>query len=321
MHQVKKEDLAMANLNKTGVVFDIQSFSTHDGPGIRTIVFLKGCQLRCHWCANPEGQNVFPEVFYHAMNCVGCFECIQKCPLDAITRAEDEQKNKGFIRIDRSKCRHCPQLDCVQACFNDALKITGKIMRVDEVMKPVMRDKPYFRDNGGITLSGGDPFFQHDFAMEILKACKENYIHTAIETEAFAAYEKIEATFPYVDLYLCDLKIMDPAKHQQFTGVSNKRILENIKKMAAAVPSKVLIRVPVIPGCTDDVENIRAIAAFTRENNLTRIHLLPYHKLGQPKFEQLGREYPMPDVQPPDKGQMEALKQVVEEEGVVCVVG
>lgn len=311
----------MGNLDKTGVVFDIQSFSTNDGPGIRTLIFLKGCTLRCHWCANPEGQNVFPEVFYNAVNCVGCFQCIPSCPLDAITKADENQKEPGFISIDRAKCRHCLQLDCVQACFNDALKITGKLMRVDEVMKPVMRDKPYFRDNGGVTLSGGDPFFQNEFALEILKACQENYVHTAIETEAFASYEKIEATFPYVDLYLCDLKIMDPAKHQQYTGVPNQRIIENITKMAAADPSKILIRVPVIPGCTDDAENIRAIAAFARDNHLTRIHLLPYHKLGQPKFAQLGREYPMPEVKPPGKEQMEELKKIVEAEGVVCVVG
>lgn len=310
----------MANLKKTGVVFDIQSFSTNDGPGIRTLIFLKGCALRCHWCANPEGQNVFPEVFYHAMNCVGCFECMKACPHEAIVKAEGEEIEKGFIKIDRAKCRHCLQLNCIEACFNDALKVTGKLMTVEKVMKAVLRDKPYFRDNGGITLSGGDPFFQHEFAMEILKACRDNYVNTAIETEAFAPYEKIEATFPYTDLYLCDLKIMNSAKHKKFTGVPNQRIIENITKMAAVIPEKLLIRIPVIPGASDDEENIRAIATFARENGLGRIHLLTYHKLGQTKFEQLGREYPMPDVDPPSDEQMNALKKIVEEEGVVCIV-
>lgn len=307
----------MTTSKKNGIVFDVQSFSLHDGPGIRTLIFLKGCPLKCTWCANPEGQKIYPELRYYKSKCSGCLECIKSCPHDAITSIEDST-GKVIISIDREKCCKCTDFKCIDFCPDSALSSAGKIMSVEEIMKIIKRDLPYYRGKGGITLSGGDPTYQHKFAVEILKACKDEYIHTAVESAVFSKTEILENFIPYVDLFLTDIKHMNSDKHKQLTGVENELILKNISMIAKC--KQILVRIPIIPGLNDDNENITATASFCKENGITRINILPYHKLGQAKYEQLGLEYNMPDIETPGNSKMEYIKQLIENLGVTCVI-
>lgn len=307
----------MSYLNINGTVFDIQSFALHDGPGIRTLIFLKGCPLKCLWCANPEGQNSFPEIRYNSTKCLGCFECIKSCTNNAITISEKAEKNK--IIIDRQKCRQCTDIACVEACPNDALQTSGKSMSVKEVINKIKRDFPYYRGNGGVTLSGGDPTYQPEFAIELLKACKEEYIHTAIESAMFSNTEIINKFLPFTDLFLIDIKHMDSNKHKKLTGVENTLILKNIENLSKTKP--VLIRIPIIPNFNDDDKNIYATAKFCFENEISRINILPYHRLGESKYSQLGLDYPMPSIDSPDTKKMEHIKAIIESCKVKCIIG
>lgn len=303
----------MEGKNNIGTVFDIQSLSFHDGPGIRTLIFLKGCPLKCLWCANPEGQGKTAEIRYHSINCTGCMECSKTCVKNAIYMKDNS------IGIHREKCSNCEDLKCIDACNNDALKLSGKEMSVDEVMKIVKRDIPYYRGKGGVTLSGGDPTFQPQFAVSLLKACKEEYVNTAIESAMFTNFDVVQSFIPVTDLFLTDIKHMNSAKHINLTGVDNKQILDNITKIAQLKP--IVVRVPVIPGLNDDDENIIDTAKFCAENNISRINLLPYHQLGLPKYNQLELDYNMPKVQSPDNEKMNYLKELVESIDVKCIIG
>lgn len=199
----------MINFNKTGTVFDIQSFSLHDGPGIRTLIFLKGCPLKCLWCANPEGQNSYPELFYDSNKCTSCLECIKTCDLEAISYDKDFNNNMT-LHINRDLCSRCKTHQCANVCYTDALKLSGKYMTVKEIMKIIKRDVPYYRNEGGVTLSGGDPTtHQSSFALEILKACNNQYINTAIETSLATDIETIQKFIPVTDLFLADIKHMN----------------------------------------------------------------------------------------------------------------
>jgi pyruvate formate lyase activating enzyme len=308
----------MGDSRSSGIVFDIQSLSFHDGPGIRTLIFLKGCPLKCLWCANPEGQKILPEIRYHKMNCTGCMECSKACTNNAITLKNNED-TKASIDINKEKCITCSELKCIDMCLNDALRPTGKTMTVEQVMKVIKRDSPYYKRNGGVTLSGGDPTYQPEFAVNILKACKEEYINTAVESAMFTSAEIVNKFIPVTDLFLTDIKHMDEDKHKKLTGVSNKPILNNISIISKHKP--VVIRVPVIPDLNDDKENIISISRFCAENNIDRVNLLPYHKLGVAKYEQLGLTYDISDVNSPDKEKMELLKESVESLGVKCIIG
>ena len=251
----------MEYLQTRGRISDIQRYSIHDGPGIRTIVFLKGCILRCRWCCNPESQNYEIETMM-----------VQGKP-----------------------------------------KTIGRDITVREVMETVEKDRQYYRrSGGGLTLSGGECLCQPEFARDLLRAAKESGINTAIESMAGVPYETIQSILPYLDTYLMDIKHMNSAKHKEFTGKGNELMLENAKKIAASGLTNLVIRVPVIPGFNDRVDEIEAIARFA--DNLTgvkKIHLLPYHRLGKDKYEGLGREYLMGDTLPPTNEHMETLKQAV----------
>ena len=251
----------MDYLNTKGRIFDIQRYSIHDGPGIRTIVFLKGCVLRCRWCCNPESQN---------------------------------------YEIETMMVHGKP-------------KTIGQDITVKEVMETVEKDRQYYRRSaGGITLSGGESLCQPDFARDLLRAAKESGINTAMESMGCAPYETIEKILPYLDTYLMDIKHTNTAKHKEFTGRSNELMLENAKKIAASGQTNLVIRVPVIPGFNDRVDEIESIARFADSlPGVKKIHLLPYHRLGQDKYEGLGREYLMGDVLPPTNEKMELLRQAV----------
>jgi len=256
--------------NPTGRIFDIQRFSVHDGPGIRTIVFLKGCALRCRWCCNPESQS----------------------------------------------------REIQTMVTNGETKTVGEDVTVEYVLNKILDDRIYYRrSGGGVTLSGGEMLCQADFSAAILKAAKENGINTAVESTGFAKYSEVEKVLPYIDLYLMDIKHINSEKHKAFTGVNNELILENAVKIAKNV-KELIIRVPVIPTFNDTPEEIGAIAGFAKTlEGVKELHLLPYHKFGTGKYEGLGREYTLNDIESPPQWKMDELRQVVESYGLTCQIG
>lgn len=298
--------------NIQGTVFDIQRFSLHDGSGIRTIVFLKGCPLSCRWCSNPESQGVKPVVMYKQEDCLHCGRCVAACKLKAIS-----PENKTFI--DRSICTSCGE--CVNACPSGALVLKGKTMTVQQVVKELKKDATtYRRSGGGITLSGGEPLVQHEFASELLKACKAQGWDTAIETTGCGSETAIEQVIPYVDTVLLDIKHINPEKHQQYTGVTNELILKNAQMISRI--SNTVVRVPVIPGFNYSEEEIEEIAKFaTTLRGVRSIHLLPYHTFGENKYDLLGRNYELDGVSPIKPEELEKYKEAVERHGFQCIIG
>ena len=252
-----------------GRIFNIQRFSIHDGPGIRTIVFFKGCPMRCAWCCNPESQSFEIEEMYEA----------------------------------------------------GRVKTVGRDVMVADVMPEILADLPYYRrSGGGVTLSGGEVLCQSTFAAELLSECKSAGLHTAIESAATLSYDKIERLLPYLDLYLMDIKHMDPAKHKEFTTHDNTLILENARRVAKS-GVELVIRTPVVPGFNDTEEQILAIARFAKEIGAKEYHLLPYHRLGSDKYDGLSRAYAMKDIEPPEKEKMQYLLSVAERTGITCQIG
>lgn len=302
-----------SNVEEKGLVFNIQRFSVNDGPGVRTIVFLNGCPLRCKWCCNPESQELRPVVMFKEVNCVGCGNCNVVCPTGA----------SGFAypgKIDHTKCIACGK--CVDVCYHKALELSGRWMTVEDLMKELYKDRVvYRRSGGGITVSGGEALVQHTFLLELLKTCKSVGWHTAIETTGFAKKEVLDEIVPWLDLVMMDIKHIDPVIQKQFTGVDNTKILENaiyISKMA----KEMIVRVPVIPGFNADKKTITGIAKFaTYMHNIKQIHLLPYHDLGSNKYGMLGKDYTLSDAKTPEASTMEELKEIVESYGFQCKIG
>ncbi len=295
-----------------GVLFNIQRYSLHDGPGIRTIPFFKGCPLSCKWCSNPESQRPQPELIFKKSDCIRCGKCIEACKQQALSVS-----NAFFI--DRERCIQCGK--CTQVCPTQALEMKGKRMTVADVMRELQKEENlYRRSGGGITLSGGEPLAQPDFARELLKACKEKGWHTAIETTGFTTPEVIADVFPYVDLALTDIKAINPAVHLANTGIENSQILENLLRISFL--TKTIVRIPVIPGVNDNPEEIHNIAEFARlMSNVDTLHLLPYHSFGENKYGLLGRIYPMGEADSIAESKMELLKREVESSGFHCHIG
>lgn len=295
-----------------GVIFNIQRYSLHDGPGIRTIPFFKGCPLSCKWCSNPESQRPQPELIFKKSDCIRCEKCIEVCPQQALSTT-----NAWFI--DRDRCIQCGK--CTDVCPTHALEMKGKRMSVTAVMRELEKEENlYRRSGGGITLSGGEPLAQPEFARELLKACKAKGWHTAIETTGFTTKAVIDEVFPYVDLALTDIKAIDPDVHQRNTGVNNSVILENLLRISFL--TKVVVRIPVIPGVNDNPQEIHNIAEFARlMQNVDTIHLLPYHSFGENKYNLLGRQYPMGDAKSIAEEKMATLKATVESLGFNCHIG
>ena len=295
-----------------GTVFDIQRYSIHDGPGIRTIAFLKGCPLSCLWCCNPESQNPKPEVMYQASRCIHCGKCIKACQFGAI-----DPQNIGLV--NHSVCTACGE--CANVCPTGALTMKGKRMTVEQVVQELKRDEiNYRRSGGGITLSGGEPLVQSGFATELFKACQSKGWHTAIETTAYASDEAIEQAFPFVDLALLDIKSVDNEKHRRFTGVSNEMILKNARRISELTHT--VVRVPTVPQVNASPEGIRAICEFVLTlNQVKTVHLLPYHTYGENKYDLLGREYQMDPNASVSAEEIEELKKIVEHYGLQCVIG
>ncbi len=300
-------------MTTTGTVFNIQRYSIDDGPGIRTTVFFKGCPLSCVWCSNPESQNLQPELLHRDTLCKRCYRCVAVCPLGAIAVGPN-----GVV-IDRDVCDACG--DCVEACPHDAMRITGKQMTVDEVVSAAMRDADFYEDSGGgVTLSGGEVLSQADFALEILKRLHEAGIHTCVDTSGQGDTEKLKRLFPYVDLFYFDIKHIDPKIHRSETGRTNENILRNFEVVAASgVP--VVVRVPVIPGFNDSADAISDIAEMVAVHApRATVHLLPYHRYGQQKYDMLGLDYELGAAETPSPQFMQAARNIVESRGLHCEV-
>jgi pyruvate formate lyase activating enzyme len=281
-------------------IFNIQRYSIHDGDGIRTTVFFKGCPLRCVWCHNPESMASQPQLLYSAEKCGLCLECVKACPNCLIRLTSDGKlKNLG--------CTGCGS--CVGACLNGAREIAGKSLSVDEIMAEAGRDAAFYEQSGGgVTLSGGEVMAQDgDLLEEILKRCKSKGYHTAVDTCGFAPWQKFERVMPYTDVFLYDIKHMDPEAHEKYTGRTNEIILSNLKKLSAA-GSEIYIRLPLIENINCGDEDIDAVAAFLKTISVRRVYLLPYHKVGSHKRERLGTAFECPDMCPPDAERLNVIK-------------
>jgi len=314
----------------TGYVCNIQRFSIHDGPGIRTTVFLKGCTLRCFWCHNPESIRPKPEVQFFPSRCIGCGACVEVCPEGAQVFGEH-----GTRVFYREKCVACGK--CVDVCYAEALIFTAKAMSAESVVDEIMRDRAFYENSGGgVTLSGGEPALQADFSRDILERCRAAGVHTAIETAANVPWENLAALLPLTDLVMMDIKHMDSAKHRDATGAPNALLLANARRLAESA-KPILFRIPVIPTVNDTPEEVAAIAAFVRELHDLRaaqhdgasgeaappsppasitLELLPFHRMAGDKYNSLGWDYRAANLTPPTEEQMAALADVAQAQGI-----
>ena len=301
-----------------GNVLKIARFALHDGPGIRTVIFMKGCPLRCGWCSTPESQKLSPEMEYFVNKCLRCARCVDACPAGAISIISG-----GEVSTDRALCINC-DFQCAEVCPTGARKIAGEEMTVGQVMAEVERDTIFYANSGGgVTLSGGEPAMQPEFSLAILKACKERDFHTAIETCGYVKWDILDEMLKYLDLVYIDIKHMSPEEHEKLTGKGNELVLENTRRIATNYPDiPLIIRIPVIPGYNDSDENITSTAQFVRQlNGDHKIELLPYHKLGVSQYRVLARDYPLPDLEPPPEERMRVLEGLVESYGIPAQIG
>jgi len=299
---------------KKGMIFDIRKYSIHDGPGIRTTVFFKGCPLHCWWCHNPEGQDLRPELVYRASRCIGCNECVKNCSRRAVSVLSNR------ISVDRTKCLVCD--DCSSVCSSDALSIAGRLMDVEEVVEEIEKDQAFYEESGGgVTFSGGEPLMQPDFLNALLVECKQRAIHTTVDTCGLAKYEIINRMGDKVDLFLFDIKTLDGRIHRRYTGVSNQQILRNLKKLSEN-GSQIIVSFPIVPGINDDDENVTRTAEFVRSlPNIQQVNLLPYHRAGIEKYKSLGKPYKLGKIQPPSTQKIRSIKKRIEALGVKVAVG
>jgi pyruvate formate lyase activating enzyme len=308
---------------ETGLIFDIQGHSVHDGPGCRTLVFLSGCPLHCAWCANPEGQLLRPRLMYRAQKCAPThYRCVQACPHDAV-RVE-EGGRPPLLRFDRARCDRCEGLECASACMHEALKIAGCAYTVDELMRVLRRDQGFWGNGGGVTFSGGEPLVQAKFLLTMLRRCRASYIHTSVETSAHVETELLLDILKWTDWLFVDIKHMDSAAHRAETGAGNELILNNIAAVAAVGAGwegRLVVRVPIVPGYNDTADNLQATASFLMAHHLREINLLPFHRLGHSKYEQLGLDYPYAGTGSPSPEAMQAHQRIFATAGLQCYVG
>jgi pyruvate formate lyase activating enzyme len=297
-----------------GLIFSIQRYSIHDGPGIRTTIFFKGCPLRCKWCSNPESLNPYPEIMVRATRCDGCGKCLEVCASGAILL------ERGNLLVDRSRCDLC--MKCVDVCLAGAIEITGRYVSVEETIEECGKDELFYRNSGGgVTLSGGEPLYQPEVALNLLKACKDRGLSTALDTSGYSGWEVLGNALEYTDLVLYDIKHIDPGMHYTGTGVKNDIILENLRRVVDAKRTRVWIRVPVIPGYNDSEQYVERLAAVLTKMSVEKISLLGYHEWGKPKYGALGKDYPLDGCMPPSQGRLESLRDFMQSKGLEVTVG
>jgi pyruvate formate lyase activating enzyme len=297
-----------------GTVFNIQRFSLHDGPGIRTSVFLKGCSLHCFWCHNPEGIALKPEIQFFPERCITCGACVEACDHDANALLA------GTLVFDRARCVACG--DCIDTCYAEARLRVGQEMTPEAVFQEILQDRAYYASSGGgVTLSGGEPALQPEFAKELLARCKADGLHTALETAGNVPWASLAGLLPHTDLILMDLKHMDTAKHRAATGVSNARLLDNARRLVEDTNLPLWFRIPVVPGVNDRPDEVAATAAFVRQMIDLRaarpqpgriaMELMPFHRLAGDKYRSLAVNYRAKDLVPPSKEKMSQLAEQV----------
>ena len=303
-----------------GLLFDIQAHSVHDGPGCRTTVFLSGCPLRCTWCANPEGLLPRPRLMVRGSRCrPDGYPCVPACPHGAI---RVDPANPLPPLFDRARCVACDERACVSACLSAALEVSGRRASVPELLRTLERDRDYWGEEGGVTFSGGEPLFQPEFLVAALEACRDAYIHTVVETSACADRELVLDVARRADWLFVDLKHMDAETHRRGTGVDNEAILGNLERLARSpLEARVVVRIPIVPGFNDSSENLRATARFLSDLGLIEVNLLPFHRMAESKYAQLGLGYAHAATQPPTAVEMVRHRQLFADAGLHCYVG
>jgi pyruvate formate lyase activating enzyme len=297
----------------SGRIARIDRGAIHDGPGVRTVVFFKGCPLRCSWCHSPETQAFAPDILLNEDRCIACGTCVDACEHHA------PQLVDGRVTTDRRKCVRCGK--CTDLCPGDGRELVGRRYTVDDVMEEVLKDRTlYDVSGGGVTLSGGEPLMQCDFAIAILARCRRERVHTAVETCGLAPRNSLLEAARLANVVLYDIKLIDGARHRAATHVSNRYILDNLRALAS-FRRDIVVRFPLVPGVNDDWQNLAATAAFTSAIGLSRVDVLPYHRAGIAKYSRLGKSYSLPDVAPPDAAQMAAAADVLRRAGLEVHAG
>ncbi|AYD41424.1 glycyl-radical enzyme activating protein [Clostridium fermenticellae] len=292
---------------------NIQKYSIHDGPGIRTTVFLKGCPLNCWWCHNPESQKSNPEIMFFKEKCKSCGLCLKMCPQKAIEFVD------GYPVTNEGKCNLCGK--CTDFCTSNAREIIGKEMTVKDLMKEIIKDEAFYDEsNGGVTFSGGEPLMHADYLNDILRACKNRGIHTTIDTSGYTDWSQFEKIIDNTDLFLFDIKHMDNEKHFKYMGVGNTVILENLKKLSER-GSNIYIRMPIIAGVNDDDKNIDAAVDFISKLNIIHVNLLPYHKMGMDKYVRLNKKYKLSGLEKPSDEVMDKIADKFKKAGIKTKIG
>lgn len=293
------------------LLFNIQRFCLHDGPGIRTVIFLKGCPLSCKWCSNPESQSFFPELIYKEITCIKCGVCVTKCPEKALLTRNDH------LEINRDKCNLCGI--CVENCCTKSMEISGQYLNLESILETIFKDRSYYdTSHGGVTLSGGEALAQKKFCNSILTRLKQENIHTAVETCGYVDTQTIVDMIPLIDLFLFDIKHFNPTSHIQGTGKDNQMILDNLNLLVSSGAS-VTIRYPLIPGFNSDQKALCGVAELMKNLGLNEIDILPYHRLGSEKYKNLGRIYEMSQIVPPEQETLLDVKDYLLKKGIQTV--
>lgn len=300
------------NMEKT-TVFNIQKFSVHDGPGIRTTVFFKGCPLSCVWCHNPESQSFEKEMLWDSEKCTLCGRCAAKCGQGAL------EVSGGQLRYDREKCDFCGS--CTDFCVNGAREIAGQKLTAAEVLREIEKDRIFYEQSGGgVTFSGGEAMCQPDALAELARSCRERGMHVAVDTCGYAPFSSFEKVLEHTDLFLYDIKLMDGALHQEYTGKESHLILENLRKLSDRGAS-INLRLPIIGSINDGDENIGRILEFIKDTCIREVNLLPYHDIARNKYARLGREYEGGRMTVPTEERMNELKALFEKSGYRVKIG